>query len=290
MNALGAHALVFTGGWSEAEADHAIAETKRAGYDLIEVPLLDPTSVDAAMTLRLLERHGLTATCSLGLSAATDISSEDPAVVAAGEAFLRLALSRVVEFKAPYMGGIIFSAFQKYMEPPTPAGRANSVGVIKRLAREAAANGVTLGLEVVNRYESNLINTADEALAFMAEVDEPNVGVHLDTYHMNIEENDMSSPVRKCGDKLVYVHVGESHRGYLGSGSVDFSTFFKALDEIGYAGTITFESFSSAIVSPTLSRILGVWRNLWTDGFDLAVRARSFVSAHLRDETLRGSG
>jgi D-psicose/D-tagatose/L-ribulose 3-epimerase len=283
MNQLGVHALVWTGGWSESEAALAIAETKRAGYDLIEIPLLDPASVDAAMTRRLLDEHGLSATCSLGLSAATDISSEDKDAVAAGEALLRQALKCAVDFRSPYMGGILYSAFQKYMRPPTQAGRANAIAVLKRLAREAAADGVTLGLEVVNRYETNLLNTADEALAFIAEVDEPNVGVHLDTYHMNIEEDDMFGPVRRCGDKLVYVHIGESHRGYLGSGSVDFSTFFKALAAQGYAGTITFESFSSAIVSPTLSNILGVWRNLWTDGYDLAVRAHAFMTAHLRD-------
>jgi len=282
MNELGVHALVWTGGWSEAEAALAVAQTKRAGYDLIEIPLLDPASVDAAMTRRLLVEHGLKATCSLGLSAATDVSSEDPATVAAGEAMLNSALQCAVDFGAPYMGGILYSAFQKYMHPPTAAGRANAIAVLKRVARRAAGDGVTLGLEVVNRYETNLVNTADEALALIGEIDEPNVGVHLDTYHMNIEEDDMFGPVRRCGDKLVYVHIGESHRGYLGSGSVDFSTFFKALAAHGYAGTITFESFSSAIVSPTLSNILGVWRNLWTDGTDLAVRAHSFMTAHLR--------
>ena len=282
MNRLGVHALVWTGGWNASDAAHAIAQTKRAGYEIIEIPLLDPSSVDAVLTRNLLDENGLQATCSLGLSGATDVSSEDPAEVAAGETLLRSALQCAVDFGSPYMGGILYSAFQKYMRPPTAAGRANAIGVIKRIARQAASDGVTLGLEVVNRYETNLLNTADQALAFIAEVDEPNVGVHLDTYHMNIEEDDMFGPVRRCGDKLVYVHIGESHRGYLGSGSVDFSTFFKALAEQGYAGTITFESFSSAIVSPTLSNILGVWRNLWTDGYDLAVRAHSFMSAHLR--------
>lgn len=284
MNQLGVHALVWTGGWSEKEAALAISETKRAGYDLIEVPLLDPASVDAAMTKRLLAEHELGATCTLGLPAAADVSSEDPAAVAAGEAMLRQALRGAVGFGASYMGGILYSAFQKYTHPPTAKGRANAIAVLKRIAHEAAADGVTLGLEVVNRYETNLLNTADQTLAFIAEIDEPNVGVHLDTYHMNIEEDDMFGPVQRCGDKLVYVHVGESHRGYLGSGSVDFSTFFKALRALDYRGQITFESFSSAIVSPTLSNILGVWRNLWTDGYDLAVRARSFVTAHLRDE------
>ncbi len=234
------------------------------------------------MTRRLLDEYGLEATCSLGLSAATDISSEDVVAVAAGEALLHAALDCAVQMGSTYMGGILYSAFQKYLHPPTAAGRANAIRVLKGVTRKAVAQGVTLGLEVVNRYETNLLTTADDALSFIAEIDEPGVGVHLDTYHMNIEEDDMSGPVRRCGDKLVYVHVGESHRGYLGSGSVDFSTFFKALAELRYAGIITFESFSSTVVSPSLSNTLGVWRNLWSDGYDLAVRARSFVSSHLR--------
>ena len=282
MNRLGVHALVWTGGWNAVDAAHAIAESKRAGYDVIEIPLLDPSSIDAAMTRRLLEEHGMTATCSLGLSAATDVSSEDPTVVRAGEALLHAALDRATELGATYVGGILYSAFQKYMYAPTAAGRANSIRVLKGVTRRAASAGVTLGLEVVNRYETNLLTTADDALRFIEEIDEPGIGVHLDTYHMNIEEGDMADPVRRCGEKLVYVHVGESHRGYLGSGSVDFATFFKALAELDYKGTITFESFSSAVVSPSLSNTLGVWRNLWSDGFDLAVSARSFVETHLR--------
>ncbi len=282
MNRLGVHALVWTGGWTPSEAAHAISESRRVGYDIIEIPLLDPASIDAEMTRQLLDEYGLDVTCSLGLAAATDISSEDLDAVEAGERLLNAALDCAAAMRATYMGGILYSAFQKYMTPPTPIGRANAVEVLKRLTRAARERGVTLGLEVVNRYETNLLNTADQALALLAEIDEPGIGVHLDTYHMNIEEDEMSGPVRRCGDKLVYVHVGESHRGYLGSGSVDFSSFFTALAEIGYSGPITFESFSSAVVSPDLSRTLGVWRNLWNDGYDLADRARAFINAHLR--------
>jgi D-psicose/D-tagatose/L-ribulose 3-epimerase len=94
---------------------------------------------------------------------------------------------------------------------------------------------------------------------------------------MNIEEDDFDEPVRLCGDKLVYVHIGESHRGYLGSGNVDFATFFRVLRETGYAGPIAFESFSSAVVTPDLSNTLGVWRNLWTDNRDLARHAKAYM-------------
>jgi D-psicose/D-tagatose/L-ribulose 3-epimerase len=153
---------------------------------------------------------------------------------------------------------------------------------MQRLADHAAASDISLGIEVVNRYESNLFNTGRQALEFISDIERTNVYVHLDTYHMNIEEPDMVSPVLQCGDRLGYVHVGESHRGYLGSGSVDYAGFFRALAQVGYGGTITFESFSSAVVSPMLSNMLAIWRNLWNDSADLANHARSFIDDQLR--------
>jgi hypothetical protein len=108
----------------------------------------------------------------------------------------------------------------------------------------------------------------------MDEVDEPNVVVHADAYHMNIEENDFRTPILAAGDRLGYVHLGENHRGYMGQGHVDFPELFRALVEVGYEGTITFESFSSAVVDEDLSRTLRIWRNVWTDGMDLARSAR----------------
>ena len=104
-----------------------------------------------------------------------------------------------------------------------------------------------------------------------------NIFIHLDTYHMNIEEDGMVEGVLAAGDRLGYVHVGESHRGYLGTGNVDFDAFFGALKQINYTGPIAFESFSSAVVDPALSDALRIWRNLWTDSDDLATKALAFM-------------
>jgi D-psicose/D-tagatose/L-ribulose 3-epimerase len=279
---VGVHALVWVGGWTEPEARTAIASTANAGYDLIEIPLLDPWAVDVKMTQRLLEEHDLGMTASLGLSPDTDVTSEDPAVVKAGERLLRQAADVVRDLGGDHLCGVLYCNLGKYTGPATERGRANSVEAVQRLADHAAASGIRLGMEVVNRYESNLFNTARQALEFVADVDRTNVFVHLDTYHMNIEEPDMVSPVLRCGDRLGYVHIGESHRGHLGSGNVDFGAFFRALGQIGYAGPITFESFSSAVVSPALSNTLAIWRNLWTDSADLARHARSFIDGQLR--------
>jgi D-psicose/D-tagatose/L-ribulose 3-epimerase len=282
---LGVHALVWVGGWSEEEAREAISSTAEAGYDLIEIPLLDPSSVDAVATRRLLDSYGIGAGCSLGLSDATNVSSEDPEAVAAGRRLLDEALRATVEMGSDYLGGVLFGVLGRHDAAVTERGYANAVSAMQELASNAAREGVTIGLEVVNRYESNVLNTTEQGLRFLDDIGAPNATLHLDTYHMNIEEHGMAEAIELAGPRLGYFHVGESNRGPLGSGTVDFESTFAALDRIGYDGTITFESFSSAVVSPALTRALCIWRETWDDGMELAVSARQFVLQHLAAAT-----
>jgi D-psicose/D-tagatose/L-ribulose 3-epimerase len=276
-NKLGCHALVWVGGWSNEECESAISRTKAARYDLIEMVALDPTKLDTAFTRDTLQKHGIEGTCSLGLGDSNDINSEDMAKVKKGEETLLGALKFVEGVGGKFLGGVIHSALRKYSVETTPKARANSVSVIKQIAKEAQKSGITIALEPVNRYETNLLNTAQQTVDFINEVGEPNVMVHLDVYHCNIEEDGYRNPILACGDRLGYVHIGESHRGYLGTGTIDFAKFFDALAEVDYGGYITFESFSSAVVDPKLSMMLGIWRNLWSDSMDLAVKAREFM-------------
>ncbi|MGK7876503.1 MAG: sugar phosphate isomerase/epimerase family protein [Xenococcaceae cyanobacterium] len=281
-NYLGIHALVWAGSWHQEDRKNAIANTASCGYDLIEIPLLEPTTVDVPATVKLLEQYKLKAATSLALSIQTDISSTEPEVVARGEALLNEALSVTRDLGAKYMGGVIYGALHKYDYPPTEAGRQNCAEILARLASKAKEMGITLGLEPVNRYESNLINTAAQALEMIERTGSDNIVVHLDSFHMNIEESSLSGAIEHCGSKLGYFHIGESHRGYLGSGNIDFQCIFSSLRENNYTGTITFESFSSAVVSPNLSNTLAIWRNLWEDSYDLARQAKAFMEQHLQ--------
>ncbi|WP_374368800.1 sugar phosphate isomerase/epimerase family protein [Dongia sp.] len=282
MNKLGVHALVWVGGWSHAEAIRAIEQTAALGYDLIEIPALDPTTIDTAFTRKLVEANKLGITVSLGLDGGADISSEDPEKVKKGEALLNDALKVTRDVGGTHMCGILYSGFQKYAVPATPRGLENSVDVLRRICERAAESGITIGLEVVNRYESNVLNTAAQAVDFCQRIGAPNVKVHLDTYHMNIEENDIEEAIITAGKYLGYFHIGESNRGYLGAGNIDFDKIFRGLARLDYQGPITFESFSSTVVNPQLSGILAIWRNLWEDSRDLAGHARDFIRANLK--------
>lgn len=276
---IGAHALVFSGTFDEAGLRRSIEGTRKAGFDLIEIPLMDVDGFDSALAARMLRDNGLAVTSSLGLTAATDLTSEDPEIVTAGERLLEACLDHVATMGGDVLCGVIYSAMRKYMTPTTERGIENSRAAIARLAEKAAQRGIRLSLEVVNRYESNVFNTGRGALAFLSDIDRDDVSVHLDTYHMNIEESDLFQPVHDvaAAGRLGYVHVGESHRGYLGTGTVDFGSFFRALHDVGYDGPVVFESFSSAVVSAELSNTLGIWRNLWQDSDDLAAHANRFI-------------
>jgi D-psicose/D-tagatose/L-ribulose 3-epimerase len=278
---IGCHALVFTGEFDAAGIESSVQRARAAGFDLIEFPLMEPTTFDSRRARQALDAEGLQVTASLGLPQEADVSSDDPAVVAAGRQLLEVALDRTAEMGGSFLCGVLYSSMRKHMAPASPAGRASSVAALQALAERAASLGIRLSLEVVNRYESNLLNTGRQALEFLKEIGRPEVSVHLDTYHMNIEESDLFQPVLDTGDRLGYVHIGESHRGYLGTGSVDFGSAFRALDRIRYTGPVVFESFSSAVVSPTLSNTLGIWRNLWSDGDDLAAHANRFIRDQL---------
>jgi D-psicose/D-tagatose/L-ribulose 3-epimerase len=244
--------------------------------------MMDPDRIDRPAMRALLAEYGLAATASLGLSESDDISSSDPETGTSGERRLNTCLEVLSDVGATDLVGVIYCAMKKYLEPASPLNRRHSIDAIGRLAERGKLLGVRLGIEVVNRYESNLINTARQAVAYLEEVRTDNVYVHLDTYHMNIEEPDMFSPVLVAGSRLGYVHIGESHRGYLGSGTVDFDSFFRALAHISFDGPVVFESFSSAVVHKDLSNMLGIWRNLWTDGADLASHANTFIRNHLK--------
>jgi D-psicose/D-tagatose/L-ribulose 3-epimerase len=280
-NPLGVHALVWVGDTSPASVSQAIAKSVATGFDLLEISLHDSLDLDVDRARDELESAGLSVACSRGLAFDADVSSDDAETVARGASLLHESLRITHQLGGNHLTGALYSALGKYGRPLSDAGRRNVVSVLRDLSKEAQSLQMTLGLEICNRYETNVINTARDALRLADDIGEQNVTIHLDTYHMNIEEDDLVRPVYEVGDRLGYVHIGENHRGYLGSGHLDFTGFFHALADIDYTGPVTFESFSSAVVTRGLSNDLAIWRNLWDDGEDLARHARDFMAGGL---------
>lgn len=282
MNKLGVHAYVWEHGWSEDQAARAIAKSAEVGYDFIEASAMDLSAIDPKMTVKQLEAAGIGIAFSMGLDFDADISSGDPDKEARGKARLLRAVQVCRDCGGKSIAGILYSGFGKYYTQPTAHGVARSADILREVAEVAAASDIMLALEVVNRYETNMLNTAAQGVEMCKRIGAPNVKVHLDVYHMNIEESDIPSAILDSKDYIGYFHTGDSHRGYLGSGSIDLQGAFRALVRANYQGPITFESFSTRVVGQPLEGILGIWRNLWEDGFDLASHALMYTKAQLK--------
>lgn len=152
MPRFGVHAMIWVSGWSHAEAERGITAAARIGYDYLEIPFFEPEGIDVEHTRGLLLSRGIKAGVTLVLPEQADISSSDRATVEKGAAVLRKALDASVGLGGDYLGGVIATALKKYDRGATAKGRANSVAVIRELAREAKKSNVTIGLEAVNRY------------------------------------------------------------------------------------------------------------------------------------------
>jgi D-psicose/D-tagatose/L-ribulose 3-epimerase len=287
MSKIGVHSYVWSAGSSKDELERALTRSHELGFDLIEFSYLDPAEVDVKWLAGRLKELKLDVAISMGLPPEGDISSEDAAIVARGSDILKNAIALTRDLGGTKLAGILSSAHGKQETTLTRKAWDTSVSAFTKVAEEARSAGVTLNLEIVNRFESNMLNTAAQGMSYIADVGASNVFLHLDTFHMNIEEADVGLAIRNAADKIGYVHIGESHRGYLGTGNIDFASIFDALAAIGWRDYVTFESFSSAIVDENLSLKTGIWRDLWTDNIALARHAHQFITLGMETARLK---
>jgi D-psicose/D-tagatose/L-ribulose 3-epimerase len=277
MRRLGIHSFVWTGGQTQDGLEMALEKSAACGYRTIEFAYLRPEKFDLDRLARRAQSLDVEIGVTMGLPREADISSQDEAIVRRGEELLANAVKAVRDIGGNKLGGILYSAHTKYNSLPTEQGWKNSVAAIAKTAEVAKSAGVDLVLEVVNRFETNLLNTTAQGLRFIDETGSDHVLLHLDTFHMNIEEANPAAAIRLAGDKLGYFHIGESNRGYLGDGVINFDLIFDALLDINYQRDIVFESFSSAVVDEGLSLACAIWRDTWTDNQPLAVHAKQFI-------------
>lgn len=268
----GVHSLVFSDRWDDESASAMCRQAAEIGYDLIEVLMFDPAMLDRNATRRAIAQSGLGLRLGMALGADADISSDDESMARRGENTVALALEIASDLGAPAVSGICYAAFDTYTAPQTERQVERVASALSRLDRRAGELGVRLGVEPVNRYESYMVNTLDQAAALIGRTGGKNMFVHMDTFHMNIEEADMTAAIRRNAALLGYAHVADSHRGVLGTGNFDLRRYFRALAEAGYVGDFTFEGFSSSAVGADLVGGVRLWREAWTDS---TVTARS---------------
>ncbi|MHC4712839.1 MAG: sugar phosphate isomerase/epimerase family protein [Planctomycetota bacterium] len=270
---LGIHAYAWTSEWSNETLD-LIDRVKSMGMDFIEIPLMRIDKFDPEAVRARLEKVGLGAVTSTALLPGLDITSDDKSEREKGAQYLVDCVRATAAIGADSFSGVIHSVHARPISSrPTEEMWKRSAEALQRAAEIAEPLGVTLGIEPVNRYESFLVNTCEQALKLAAMTGMDNVRVHLDTYHMNIEEKSFREATKLAGDRLVHYHLCENDRGIPGTGLVDWDGVFRALSEIGYGGYAALESF----VDITDNMNTWVWRQLAPDGDTLLSEGAAFI-------------
>jgi D-psicose/D-tagatose/L-ribulose 3-epimerase len=281
---LGIHAMAWAPHWSD-DSLPLVDRVAELGLDFIEIPLMGIDDVHPRPLRARLDAAGIDVVTSTVLAESTDITSSDPDTRAAGVAYLPRYVDVTAELGARQFSGVIYAMHGK--RPPERPGSQEwewSAECLAQVAEHAGAAGVTIGLEPVNRYESPLVNTCEQALRLADMIGAPNVEIHLDTYHMNIEETDWAAPVRLAGERLCHLHLCENDRGIPGSGLVGWGELFRALGELdydGYAGLESFVDVSGDMVAGTC-----VWRDLAPSGDVLVQEGAAFLRGLARQHGL----
>jgi D-psicose/D-tagatose/L-ribulose 3-epimerase len=224
---------------------------KQAGCDFIELLVPEPGELDLKETRAALKDHGLGVVLAARVNVTRDLASADPKAHTAGMHYLDECVRVAAALGADLVGGPLYGA------PMVFAGRAPApvaederarridrvIAGLRRAGATAATAGVRLAIESLNRFETDIANTTGHALALAESVGSPAVGVMLDTFHMNMEDPSIPDAIRRAGSRMFHFQANENHRGFVGSGHIDWPAVARALAAVGYKGPITLEPF-----------------------------------------------
>lgn len=224
---------------------------KAAGCDFVELLVPEPGELDLAATRKALEANGLGCVLAARVNLARDLASPDEAAHRAGITYLETCVDTATALGATIVGGPLYGAPLVFAgRPPTPVSPDDRrrkidqvVAGLKAASRRAEGEGVTFALEPLNRFETDIANTTAHGLALVEAVDSPAMGVMLDTFHMNMEDPSIPEAIHRAGKRIAHFQANENHRGFIGSGHIDWPAVARALVAVGYAGPITLEPF-----------------------------------------------
>ena len=208
-----------------------------------------------------------------------DISSPVSDVRRAGVDHLRRCLEQAAELGSPILGGVTYATWMGFPERDHDGYRERSAETLAEVAPYARRLGVDICLEVLNRFETFMFNTVSDCLRFIDMVGEEGVLAELDTFHMNMEEDDLADAVRRAAGRIGHVQVAANNRRAPQYGHIDWTAFRAALDEAGYGGWVVFETFPNSRAET--GRATYAWRDLTDDPDGDAAQAADFIRERL---------
>jgi D-psicose/D-tagatose/L-ribulose 3-epimerase len=258
----GASTFIWVSPFSNKTLD-LLYKAKAFGFDILEICVEDPDAIDAASIRAHADKAGVALTICGAFGPSRDLSSEDAAVRQNGLAYLKRCVDFAALLDSPFVSGPMYAAVgaaQMLDAPERAAQWARAVASLKTAAAYAAERSVKLAIEPLNRFETDLVNTVDQGLELVADVGAKNVGLLLDTFHMNIEEKDIPSAIRRADGHIVEFHACSNDRGTPGEDHLPWNAIADALHEVRYEGPVVIEAFTPEIKE--IARAVSIWRPL----------------------------
>ncbi len=258
----GASTFIWVSPFSSETLD-LIGKVADFGFDLIEICVEEPAAIDTDRIRRRLDDAGIGVTVCGAFGPDRDMSAADEAVRDNAGRYLASCIDIAARLGSEVVLGPMYAGVGNTQMLDPAARRAQwdrAVAGLGRAADQAAACGVTLGFEPLNRFETDLVNTVDQGLKLIDDIGRPNVGFLLDTFHMNIEEKDIPDAIRRAGRHIVAFHACSSDRGTPGEDHLPWPEIVAALGETGYAGPVVIEAFTPSIKE--IARAVSLWRPL----------------------------
>ncbi|HOX81825.1 MAG TPA: sugar phosphate isomerase/epimerase family protein [Chryseolinea sp.] len=243
---------------------------KSMGYDAVEIPIEYPEKIDAKKVKEALDKNGLSAIVCGAFGPSRDLTHDDVAVHKNCFDYITQCLDFCNEWDAKFLAGPMYSAVGKArMVSPEQRKKEwdRAVTNLHKVSKLAHERNLEIALEPLNRFESDMINTADDVLRLVNDINHPVAKIMLDGFHMAIEERNIELAITSVGGRLIHLQVAENYRGTPGTGQTPWDSFKQGLNNINYKGVISIESFTPEIKE--LAGAVCIWRNLalTQDGF-----------------------
>jgi D-psicose/D-tagatose/L-ribulose 3-epimerase len=279
---LGINTFLFTSPFTNASTK-LFPTFKKWGFETVEIPVEDPSHIDPAHVRRELDKNKLVcgSVCACmgpGRDFRGTPEEQETAMV-----YCKALIDQMVVMGCPSLIGPIYSVVGKAdaVEPTQQKKEwALVVKNLKELAKYAEKNGVQLCIEPLNRFETDFLNTVEQALKLVKDVGSKAVKIHLDTFHMNIEQKNQGDAIRKAGKLLAHFHACGSDRGTPGNDHIDWKPIVKALKDIKYNGDVVIESFTTDV--KVIARAAAIWRRMEPTTDEIATKGIKFLKKVLK--------
>ena len=255
---------------------------KSMGFDILEISFENPELIDGPAVKEILRENQLDAIVCGAFGPTRNICSPDPKIRECARQYILSLIEAAALLQSPTVCGPMYSAVGKeHLEDPVErrVEWERAVSGIREMAGAADQKGIKLALEPLNRFETDMINVVSQGLEFIEETGMENVGLHLDSFHMHLEEKDSAAAIRRAGNKLFHFHACENDRGIPGTGQVRWSEIAQALKDIEYQGPVVIESFTDQVKE--IARAVCIWREIAPSQDAIAVDGLKFLKSLL---------